>query len=57
MQKPRNIQLVTDGDGTVILIVDGKPEDTYFYEYGSLPTELEAKLCKYLPRYEPEEDE
>lgn len=51
-QKPMNIQLVSDGDGNVVLIVDGKPEGTYFIECGDyLPLVLEKKIANYLARY------
>lgn len=49
--KPVNIQLVSDGDGLVIVIVNGKPNEmTYYCEY-HLNNALEKLLEKYLVKY------
>lgn len=53
------IELIGDGNGSVMLFVNGQPVDDFFCEY-SLSSKLKGLLAEYLCKYKPvqtEEDE
>lgn len=57
MSKPCNIQLVSNGDGQVVVIIDGRPLERIFDCEYSLTNDLHTLLEKHLVKYESQTDE
>jgi hypothetical protein len=47
---PTKIELIADGNGGVIVFVNGRPESQFFCEY-DIPRELLELLQKVLTKY------
>lgn len=54
MNKLVNIQITCDGNGRVVVFINGQPAGLYLCEY-SLDTQLEQLLEKYLVKYQSSE--
>jgi hypothetical protein len=56
VDKVCKIELIGDGDGSILVFVDGVPFQKTFYAEFSIPDSLEALLKWHLCKYKPEED-
>ena len=49
---PTKIELIADGDGGVMVFIDGAFSESFNCEYG-IPERLEKLLCKHITKYPP----
>lgn len=56
MSKLVSIQLISNGEGEVLVFINGQPYNGVYFCENSLSTELEQLLEKHLVKYKTEEE-